>query len=98
MSEITEGKLKVKGGDIYIGEFGKGIRLVQMIPTGLENEEAYATELVRRWNSHDALLEACENFREWWANHFEDFDKDSNSALLCLDNDFEAAIAEAKKK
>lgn len=39
------------------------------------------------------LLEACENFREWWANNFDDFTSEVNGQLLCLDNDFEAAIA-----
>jgi len=45
-----------------------------------------------------ALLEACKNFREWWANHFEDYDKESNGELLCLDNDFESAISLAEKE
>jgi len=45
-----------------------------------------------------ALLEAARNFREWWANHFEDYDEVSNGELLCLDNDFEAAIAQAEKE
>ncbi len=41
------------------------------------------------------LLDACKNFREWWADHFEDFDDHYNGELLCLDNDCEAAIAKA---
>jgi hypothetical protein len=42
------------------------------------------------------MLEALQNFREWWANHFEDFEPDINGELLCLDNDFAAAIANAE--
>jgi len=45
-----------------------------------------------------ALLETANNFREWWANHFEDHDQVSNGELLCLDNDFDAAIALAEKE
>jgi len=46
-------------------------------------------------NSHDDLLAFARSFREWWANNFDDFDRYSNGQLLCLDNDAEAAIAEA---
>ena len=42
------------------------------------------------------LLRVCENFFEWQANHFEDFDDEINGQLLCLANDAEAAIAKAK--
>lgn len=108
MAEHTKGKLKVDG-NVYIkgeqGEMVAGTAHVAGLP--VEEQKANAQELVRRWNEHDslkakadsqpALLAACENFREWWANHFEDFDKDSNGELLCLDNDFEAAIAAGKE-
>ena len=43
------------------------------------------------------LLEACKNFFEWHANHFEDFDNEINGQLLCLANDCEAAINDAEK-
>jgi hypothetical protein len=42
------------------------------------------------------LLEACKNVFSWHANHFEDFDKQTNSELLELANEIEAAIAKAE--
>lgn len=42
------------------------------------------------------LLTALKNFREWWANHFEDFDTESNKELLCLDNEAAALIVKAE--
>jgi hypothetical protein len=33
-----------------------------------------------------AGLVFIENFREWYANHFEDFSQEINAELLCLDN------------
>jgi hypothetical protein len=42
------------------------------------------------------LLAALEAFRTWHANHFEDFDSETNSQLLCLDNAAGAAIARAR--
>ena len=41
------------------------------------------------------LLAACENFREWWANNFDDFSPEANGQLTCLDNDCETAINKA---
>lgn len=61
------------------------------------NDKERADFLLLACNSHDKLVDACENFREWWANHFDDFDTTSNGELLCLDNNFAAALAEAKK-
>lgn len=44
----------------------------------------------------EQLIEAAKNFREWWAENFDDFSQEVNGQLLCLDNDFESAINEAK--
>jgi len=38
------------------------------------------------------LLTLAKHFREWWADHFDDFSEDVNGQLLCLDNDAEALI------
>lgn len=38
------------------------------------------------------LQQFAENFREWYANHFEDFSPEVNAELLCLDNEAAAAI------
>ena len=38
------------------------------------------------------MREVLVNFREWHANHFGDFDPETNAELLCLDNDAEAAL------
>ena len=33
-------------------------------------------------------------FREWYADHFEDFDAETNAQLLCLDNEAAAVLGE----
>lgn len=43
-----------------------------------------------------ALSEALRHFREWWADHFEDFDSAINAQLLHLDNEAAAALEENK--
>lgn len=40
-----------------------------------------------------ALARMVQNFREWYANHFEDFPTEINDQLLCLDNEAETALA-----
>jgi hypothetical protein len=44
-------------------------------------------------NEHP-LREFALNFREWYANHFEDFDAETNAQLLCLDNEAATALEE----
>lgn len=41
-------------------------------------------------------LTFAEHFREWFANHFEDFDSATNAQLLCLDNEAAAFVVKAK--
>ena len=41
------------------------------------------------------LLAILRCWREWYADHFEDFSSEINSQLLCLDNDSTYAIAKA---
>ena len=38
----------------------------------------------------------AEHFREWFANHFEDFPSDVNAQLLSLDNEAAAFLAKAR--
>ena len=45
----------------------------------------------------DDLLAALENWFEWHANHFDDFDGEVNGQLLCLATETEAAIAKTVK-
>ena len=44
----------------------------------------------------DDLLAACNNWLDWYANHFEDFTDEVNGQLLCLANDTKAAIDAAE--
>ena len=46
---------------------------------------------------YDGLLDACKNFHEWHANHFEDFNEQINGELLSLANDAEQAIDRVAK-
>ena len=46
----------------------------------------------RRQTNKQVLITALENWFEWHANHFGDFNDEINSQLLCLANDTEAAI------
>jgi len=43
------------------------------------------------------LLGALRNWREWHADHFEDFGQEVSAQLLCLDNESAAAIAKAER-
>ena len=58
----------------------------------LDDDAAF---IVRACNSHDDLLAALSDFREWHANNFDDFAPDINAQLLCLDNAAHAALAKA---
>lgn len=40
----------------------------------------------------ESLKQFARDFLTWHANHFNDFDADSNSQLLCLANDAEGAL------
>lgn len=62
-----------------------------------ERDAANAALIVRAVNAHEALVEAVEHFREWWANHFDDFDAETNAQLLCLDNEASAALKLAQE-
>ena len=44
------------------------------------------------------LVEVCQNFFEWHANHFEDFSPEINMELLCLANQCEQALAKVDGK
>jgi len=39
------------------------------------------------------LITFAESFKEWHANHFDNFSADINRQLLCLANDAESALA-----
>ena len=60
-----------------------------------QNPPQFAQWLQQR-NAAPDFKKAAENFRGWWANNFGDFDPELNEQLLCLDNDFETAIAKAE--
>ena len=65
-------------------------------PNG-ERRAAFALDSDRKlFEVTPDLLEAAKHFFEWHAEHFEDFDKNINSELLCLANEFEQAIAKAE--
>lgn len=40
------------------------------------------------------LAEFTRHFREWYAEHFEDFDSETNAELLCLDNEAAHGLGE----
>lgn len=44
--------------------------------------------------SVELARETLRHFREWFADHFEDFDSETNAQLLCLDNEAAAALGE----
>ena len=61
--------------------------------TGIGESEAMAN--ARLIATAPDLLELAQNFFEWHANHFDDFDAEVNGQLLSLANDAEAAINKA---
>ena len=60
--------------------------------TPKEEREANANLIV----AAPDLLEVVQHFFTWHSEHFEDFNNETNMALLCLANEAEAAIAKAK--
>ena len=56
----------------------------------------YTEEHARIASIAPELLKTAQSFRTWWANNFDDFSKEVNSQLLCLDNDFAQAIQKAR--
>jgi hypothetical protein len=40
------------------------------------------------------LVETCNHMHEWIADHFEEFDDETNMQLLCLNNEIEYALEE----
>lgn len=71
-----------------------GVEIAALSGEGCSPEEVKAN--ARLIAVAPELLAACQNYREWWANHFGDFNSEINDQLLCLDNDAEAAIEAAK--
>lgn len=44
------------------------------------------------------MREVLEHFREWYANHFDDFSPEVNSELLSLDNEAAEALSVDDRK
>lgn len=44
-------------------------------------------------NTSEKLKAFVQHFLEWHANHFEDFDAETNSQLLCLANEAESLLS-----
>jgi len=92
----TKGKWKFE--DEYVraenGEIIADPYCMETAKTSRGNMEANARLIA----AAPELLEACKNFFEWHANHFEEFSDEINGQLLCLANDAEAAIAKAESE
>lgn len=55
-------------------------------------------DIMKRYPKYVAapeLLEVCDHFSEWQANHFGDFDDEINGQLLCLSNEAQTVIKAA---
>ena len=70
-------------------------RIAERLDIPAAREVAYA-RIIEAESPVGELVAALENFREWFANHFEDFAPEINAQLLCLDNEAEAALRKAR--
>ena len=50
--------------------------------------------LIHAANAYPKLIRRVNVFREWFADHFEDFSPEVNVQLLCMDNDAETLLRE----
>ena len=99
MSEYTTRKLRVgnfesikSGYSIYFDSDYLPASIVANTMADNPRDLSYAHELVRRWNSHKGLLEACKAALEY-LNSSSKFDWDN-----ILTPQLEAAIAEMEKE
>ncbi len=95
----TKGQWKVNKNIGKKGEIGVVADNAPCIIAIMGNQKEWPVEAeanARLIASVPDLLAAAENFFEWHANNFEDFSLQINQQLLCLSNDFGAAIAKAK--
>jgi hypothetical protein len=51
-----------------------------------------ASYIAHTANAYPELVERAKEFREWYADHFEDFTPEVNAQLLCMDNDNAALL------
>lgn len=42
----------------------------------------------------EQLEHTAQDFRDWWANNFDDFTAEANGQLTDLDNDFAVALGQ----
>lgn len=101
MSKHTEGKLELfyQDGKLYLEcdtASGK-VRLAEMSMGHRRDSGQDAAELVRRWNAHEDLLEACESLTGSLDAEHDDCDGSKSYAICYLINMGRAALAKAKK-
>jgi len=61
-------------------------------------DEANARRICQCVNNYGALIEFGQHFFEWHANHFEDFDNETNEQLLSLANEIELLLQQAENE
>ncbi len=96
--EHTEGKLELhyQGGRVYLEcntPQGK-VRVAEMVMGWRTDSNADAKYIIKCWNEHDALLEACKNLYKM-VDHDELI---STSVLVSYMQNAEQAITEAEKE